>query len=871
MVINIAFDQEFGNLGMLGRQGENEETRILIDCRSVLEEHPDAVIGVRYMGRVPGEEYYDLSVTDAGDGVYAVVLSTYDLRLDGNKELQVRALEGEWERKSRRFYGYVAKSLFDFRPPAGPVSDYLARLMAALSKAEDAQMQGPVIGENGHWYIFDGGAYVDTGVKAEGRDGSDGYSPTLTAERMEDGVKLTVTMKGGLQETFWVYDGKNGEDAVSPTVDVEEIEGGHRITIADINGEKSFDVMDGKDGQGSTLTAATAMHTYKTEDIGELAHAPADYTAWCPGNLRWDKTLGKFVSLLYAAPGHVHSASDLYVSHIDPNAFVASDPVKCKYVDTDGVTDITPANAGACSFLILSDGTYLMIQTAEDGNTYKFTSADNGVTWQKVSAVTGFSGNPWNMTELSNGRIIMSDDEAKVGLYYSDDKGVNWTQVIPATVGGDYEAEACVLEVQPGKLIAIARYSVSGKGYYESGDSEAAIFAWSADYGTTWTAWQKSSIDNMNASSCTGLVHDGIVEVFAASRWYSNGGNVNTDNANTGKNGGLIHYMATAENALQDKFTRVGIVDYAKGAGGEYHAPCAALDDKERMLLVHMDGGESTTCANRYLRGELDGLNYQCTTDGQSTVKAYCAKHTQSLFDAVNEEIAYIKYVLSNMGGDITPDAGTWMTVRSWDADTSQPDTFIESTGSEFSDVIGTKSNPTQYCSFLQDDRGEYYEKRYTQSIRIVPNDGVQDFGLVTRQCTTNLTGYSYCMIHKDGLVTALMIGAGGGLKDINNGNNNISASQPSINTHKTLELYAGKVVYDGVEYEMVQSKPAEFIANATNAHASYAAAFYSAAINNPGQAAAAFDVDADFAENYVAAYWASYTGMYEMAYKEMK
>lgn len=434
------------------------------------------------------------------------------------------------------------------------------------------------------------------------------------------------------------------------TTDYTELTNKPKINGVELAGDTSLDAL----GIGSQ--SSNSVQTYKTEDIGELFTAPSDYTAWCPGNLRWDKSLGKFVSLLYAAPAHVHSTAKLYVTRIDPDSFVASDPVKCKYLDSDEVTDITPASAGACSFLILSDGTYMMIRDMEDGNTYKFTSADNGETWVKESAVTGYSGSPWNMTELSNGRIIMSDDASKVGLYYSDDKGVNWAQVIPGTAGGGYEAEACILEVEPGKLIAIARYSASGKGYYESGDSEPAILASSMDYGTTWTDWEISTIDNMNASSCTGIVHDGIVEIFATSRWYSNGSNVNTDNANTGKNGAMLHYMATAKNAMADNFTRVGIIDYAKGAGGEYHSPCAAIDDNGRMLIVHMDGGEKVSCNNRYIRGELGGISYACTDNSASTVKSFSADMVTKLLAEKQNSINYLQMALSKIDGSgVTP------------------------------------------------------------------------------------------------------------------------------------------------------------------------------------------------------------------------
>ena len=215
MVIKIAFDQENTDLGMLARQGENLSTTLQIDCSTLLLEYPSAVIAVRYVGRMPGEKYYDLPVTDKGSGMYEVELRTYDTAWDGNKEIVIRAIDGEWERKSRTFYGYVARSPFDFRPPAGAVSDWLYQLQEALQKADAADEHGPVI-RDGMWHVWNDGAYVNTGVKAEGVDG------------------------------------------FSPTVTVESIEGGHRVTITDANGKKSFDVMDGKEKDVSDMIATSA-------------------------------------------------------------------------------------------------------------------------------------------------------------------------------------------------------------------------------------------------------------------------------------------------------------------------------------------------------------------------------------------------------------------------------------------------------------------------------------------------------------------------------------------------------------------------------------------------------------------------------------
>lgn len=42
--------------------------------------------------------------------------------------------------------------------------------------------------------------------------------------------------------------GNHTNTAVSPTINVDEIDGGHRVSITDVNGEKTFDVMNGLKG-----------------------------------------------------------------------------------------------------------------------------------------------------------------------------------------------------------------------------------------------------------------------------------------------------------------------------------------------------------------------------------------------------------------------------------------------------------------------------------------------------------------------------------------------------------------------------------------------------------------------------------------------
>lgn len=632
----------------------------------------------------------------------------------------------------------------------------------------------PHIGDNGNWYIGE----TDTGVKAE----APSIDSTLTESGKAADAKIT------------------GEKISELKGDISKIS----EKIANLTGadpEMSID------------------RTFKVEDIGEIYSAPTDYTAWCPGNLRWDSNLKKFVSLIHAAPAHVHSTSDLYVSYIDPESFFATNPNKCRYVDTDGETDITPDEAGTRSFLILSDGTYLMIHPAADGNTYKFISADNGATWQKVSAVTGYSGSPWNMVELSNGRIIMSDDASNVGFYYSDDSGVTFTQVIPGTCGGGYEAEACILELQPGKLIAIARYSMSGKGYYESGDSEEAIFASSADYGTTWSDWQISTtIDNMNASSCTGVVHDGIVEIFASSRWYSNGDNVNTDNANTGKNGAIIHYMATVEKALTDNFTRIGIIDYARGGGGEYHSPCAAVDDNERLLIVHMDKGEASTCNNRYLRGGIGNISYTCTDNPGSTVKAFSAATVTKLLAEKQDSINYLQMALSRIeGSGVTPPTGEAMIVARYVADDMEGGNIYPwQDGSDFykNSVALYPNNLGTTHVFTLDDNGIYKLSTYGLTMRMLASDKAVD-NYVSYRYGGSSSVNSCIICIASGYISMVWFGGGAGLhalkEDGSNYDTGITAQEGDV-----IEIHVGYMKVNDTNISIDKISCSDFLLDPT-------------------------------------------------------
>ncbi len=118
-------------------------------------------------------------------------------------------------------------------------------------------------------------------VSGGGTNGADGFSPTVDIEPIDGGHRISITDKDGTQ-TADVLDGRDGKDGadgytpvkgvdyfdgqpgakgdpgdpgadgISPTVAVQDITGGHRVTITDKYGAKTFDVMDGKDGEGGS-------------------------------------------------------------------------------------------------------------------------------------------------------------------------------------------------------------------------------------------------------------------------------------------------------------------------------------------------------------------------------------------------------------------------------------------------------------------------------------------------------------------------------------------------------------------------------------------------------------------------------------------
>lgn len=80
--------------------------------------------------------------------------------------------------------------------------------------------------------------------------GDPGFSPVVRVADVQGGHNVTITDAEG-DHTFFVPDGRDGDPGgpgFSPEVSIASIPGGHQVTITDVDGQHRFNVMDGDPG-----------------------------------------------------------------------------------------------------------------------------------------------------------------------------------------------------------------------------------------------------------------------------------------------------------------------------------------------------------------------------------------------------------------------------------------------------------------------------------------------------------------------------------------------------------------------------------------------------------------------------------------------
>lgn len=429
---------------------------------------------------------------------------------------------------------------------------------------------------------------------------------------------------------------------------------------------------------GNGVSGNINLELFQTEPAGELVTPPANYNAWTPNGVQFDHTRGYFVNLINGADQHVHTTITFYISTINPDKFVASTP---KAITFPGVT---PSNNNAATgFIIFDDGIYMTLINVA-GVYHRFTSSDGGTTWIDAGAITtnpalASNANIWGIYKGSNGRLFVGFGSANAAsIMYSDDKGGTWTYLTLTKTGGSC-VEPCFIELSTNNLMVLFRKSSGGAA--DGTPSEGAMIGFSSDNGATWTQLKDSTtITKMNASDCAAIVHDGVVEVFTASRFYST-----LDNVNTGKNGAIYQYTATISNAMNDNFTLKETVLYAKAASSvNFSSPGVAIDDKNRLLLVYMDESDSlgVGVSNQFVRGGLGYISYTIQDGAKSTLFGYSGNYIEKLLSVINTNIGTLQYQVNQLSsggtttgggtGTIPPPSGTLIWTKQYNAQSSQ-------------------------------------------------------------------------------------------------------------------------------------------------------------------------------------------------------
>lgn len=194
----------------IGYVGENDHMHVMIDCKEVFDEYPDAVPTMAIVP--PVGEGYPKAVTRNGDVVEWLVKDS-DVTVEGDGEFQLSFTEGEIIRKSVNARFRVKRSISGSGSAPSGVQDWLtdaneklAEVEQATQDAEAAASHQPYIGVDGYWYTWNGEEFVKN-VKAQGEKGDPGDpgSPGDPTQLIDD------TAGEGQTEKTWSADKLDGE------------------------------------------------------------------------------------------------------------------------------------------------------------------------------------------------------------------------------------------------------------------------------------------------------------------------------------------------------------------------------------------------------------------------------------------------------------------------------------------------------------------------------------------------------------------------------------------------------------------------------------------------------------------------------------
>ena len=138
ITIQAEFDQNYKDLGFIGRVGENDSREIVFDCADALTQFPGASI-VCVIKRACDTKPYTAALAE-NKSSRILPLSAVENAVAGQIMIELRAVSNDTILKSAMFSGRISESLQgEGDRPGNPVHDVLDRVDSALQSATETQ------------------------------------------------------------------------------------------------------------------------------------------------------------------------------------------------------------------------------------------------------------------------------------------------------------------------------------------------------------------------------------------------------------------------------------------------------------------------------------------------------------------------------------------------------------------------------------------------------------------------------------------------------------------------------------------------------------------------------------------------------------
>lgn len=178
---------------VIGRQTETGVEVVQFDCAEWISHWPQMEISV--WATRPGETAaYPVVITRDGNIVTRTV-SAVDTAIDGEGSVEIMGVADDKRKLSARVIMRVyASGLGNTQNTPASAKPWVDEVLDAAKRAEDAAnvtAHPPVIGDKGNWLVWsvDENEYIDSGVRAEGRD-AEPYTLPTASETVKGGVKV---------------------------------------------------------------------------------------------------------------------------------------------------------------------------------------------------------------------------------------------------------------------------------------------------------------------------------------------------------------------------------------------------------------------------------------------------------------------------------------------------------------------------------------------------------------------------------------------------------------------------------------------------------------------------------------------------------